>query len=140
MRLQRRLYWIYTALFLIYTIPCNCNLISFLAKSLNKPLKGYRGRGGCSQGFGVLPGFWSCSRGFGVKIGNLSEKSFKKGTFKPKINIRRRFIFTLGSSYLRDLILFTVSSVVGNPVCSLYKKTFFKQNKTKFFYNDHKPI
>ena len=44
-----------------------------------------RGRGGCSQGFGVLPGFWSCSQGFGVKIGNLSKKSFKKGTFKSKI-------------------------------------------------------
>ena len=47
-----------------------------------------RGRGGCSQGFGVLPGFWSCSQGFGVKIGNLSKKSFKKGTFKPKIKKR----------------------------------------------------
>jgi len=47
-----------------------------------------RGRGGCSQGFGVLSGFWSCSQGFGVKIGNLSEKSIKKGTFKPKIKKR----------------------------------------------------
>ena len=42
-------------------------------------------REGCSQGFGVLQEFWSCSQGFGVKIGNLSEKSIKKGTFKPKI-------------------------------------------------------
>ena len=46
------------------------------------------GGGGCSQGFGVLSGFWSCSQGFGVKIGNLSEKSIKKGTFKPKIKKR----------------------------------------------------
>ena len=40
-------------------------------------------KGGCFQGFGVLPGFWSCSKGFAVKCENLSEfyeKSFKKGT------------------------------------------------------------
>ena len=29
-----------------------------------------------------------CSQGFGVKIGNLSEKSIKKGTFKSKIKKR----------------------------------------------------
>ena len=42
MRLQKRLYGIFTVCFLIYMIPCNCKLVSFFAKSLNKPLKDRR--------------------------------------------------------------------------------------------------
>ena len=61
---------------------------SYVWKSIGQHLTPEWGRGGCSQGFGVLSGFWSCSQGFGVKIGNLIEKSIKKGTLKPKIKKR----------------------------------------------------
>ena len=40
MRLQRRLYGIYTVYFPIFIISCNCKLISFFAKFLKKPSKG----------------------------------------------------------------------------------------------------
>ena len=36
-RLQRRLYGIYTVCSLIFTIPCNCKLVCFFVKSSNKP-------------------------------------------------------------------------------------------------------
>ena len=42
MRLQRRLYRIYTVCFRLFTIPFNCKLVSNFAKSLNKPLQDYR--------------------------------------------------------------------------------------------------
>ena len=41
MRLQRRLYGIYTVCFLIFTIPVNCKLVCFFAKSLHKALNYY---------------------------------------------------------------------------------------------------
>ena len=39
LRLQRRLYGIYSVCFLIFTIPCIFKLISFYAKSFKTPLK-----------------------------------------------------------------------------------------------------
>ena len=42
-----------------------------------------RGRGGCSEGFGIAP------RVYNVKMyPTFYEKSFKKGTLKPKIEKR----------------------------------------------------
>ena len=41
MRLQRRLYGIYTVCFLIFMIPCNCKLVFFFAKSSFKSLDYY---------------------------------------------------------------------------------------------------
>ena len=40
------------------------------------------------EGGGAALRVLECSQGFGVKIGNLSEKSIKKGTFKSKIKKR----------------------------------------------------
>ena len=40
-RLQRRLYGIYTVCFLIFMIPCNCKLVFFFAKSSFKSLDYY---------------------------------------------------------------------------------------------------
>ena len=41
MRLQRQLYGFYTVIFLIVLVPWNCKLVSFFAKSLNKPVKDF---------------------------------------------------------------------------------------------------
>jgi len=35
--------------------------------------RAHRGRGGCSQGFGIAPKILECSQGFGVKCENLSD-------------------------------------------------------------------
>ena len=41
MRLQRRLYGVYIVCFHIFTVPCNCKLVCFFVKSLNKPVDNY---------------------------------------------------------------------------------------------------
>ena len=41
MRLQGRLYGIYTVRFLIFMIPCNSKLVSIFVKTFKKPLKDY---------------------------------------------------------------------------------------------------